>query len=263
MREVTRAAAITVDRRCRYPSCDSLVASSPLRRLRRVAARADDFVRETVPQKWIEPFVPEDLPELKYPAYFNDLDKAKFAVVHRPLQAVAADAARRYKDPKPEQLSQIALIAGDSRSRRWADWQQAIEALSDAGGRGRAARCRCARRRCWRIRASRRRRSRCSKQHLEATPGLARRALPARRRQRAARRPRSGEEGVRLVRRGAAAASWSKWQAEAGRQGVRERRERHDDRPGDRPLGDADRGVPRTTRPAQRAARTCSSRRTT
>src|SRR5436190_5068786 len=41
------------------------------------SAFAQDLVRDSIPQKWIEPLVPEDLPELKYPAYFNDLDKAQ------------------------------------------------------------------------------------------------------------------------------------------------------------------------------------------
>src|SRR5688500_9742331 len=39
-------------------------------------ARGHDFVKESAPQRWIEPLVPEDLPPLKYPSYFNDLDKA-------------------------------------------------------------------------------------------------------------------------------------------------------------------------------------------
>jgi Flp pilus assembly protein TadD len=40
--------------------------------------RADDaFTRNSVPQKWIEPVLPEDLPDLDYPAYYNTLEKAK------------------------------------------------------------------------------------------------------------------------------------------------------------------------------------------
>ena len=38
-------------------------------------AHAQD--RETAPLKWLEPILPEDLPELKHPAYATDLDKAK------------------------------------------------------------------------------------------------------------------------------------------------------------------------------------------
>jgi tetratricopeptide (TPR) repeat protein len=36
-----------------------------------------DFSTDTVPGRWIHPLVPEQLPDLKYPAYFNDFDKAK------------------------------------------------------------------------------------------------------------------------------------------------------------------------------------------
>jgi tetratricopeptide (TPR) repeat protein len=43
-------------------------------------ARAQDLARESVPQKWIEPLLPEDLPPLDYPKYFNDLDKARLQV---------------------------------------------------------------------------------------------------------------------------------------------------------------------------------------
>ena len=36
-----------------------------------------DFSRDAIPGKWISPLVPEDLPALKYPAYFTDFEKAK------------------------------------------------------------------------------------------------------------------------------------------------------------------------------------------
>ncbi|HEY7116395.1 MAG TPA: tetratricopeptide repeat protein [Tepidisphaeraceae bacterium] len=40
-------------------------------------ARGDDFIQESIPNKWITPLIPEDLEKLEYPAYFKDLDKAK------------------------------------------------------------------------------------------------------------------------------------------------------------------------------------------
>src|SRR5512138_2987537 len=43
-------------------------------------ADAIDLAKEIGPQKWIERLVPEDLPPLEYPSYFNDLDKAKMQV---------------------------------------------------------------------------------------------------------------------------------------------------------------------------------------
>src|SRR2546430_16190787 len=43
-------------------------------------AAAYDFIKDSVPNRWIEPLVPEDLPDLKYPSYFNDVDKARAQV---------------------------------------------------------------------------------------------------------------------------------------------------------------------------------------
>ena len=40
-------------------------------------ASAADFGPDTIPGKWIEPLVPESLPALKPPAYFNTFDKAR------------------------------------------------------------------------------------------------------------------------------------------------------------------------------------------
>src|SRR5207253_3670540 len=39
-----------------------------------------DFIKDSVPNRWIAPLVPEDLPDLKYPSYFNDVDKARAQV---------------------------------------------------------------------------------------------------------------------------------------------------------------------------------------
>ena len=40
-------------------------------------ALAVDFDRQSIPGKWVQPLTPEDLPDLKYPAYFTAWDKAK------------------------------------------------------------------------------------------------------------------------------------------------------------------------------------------
>jgi tetratricopeptide (TPR) repeat protein len=40
-------------------------------------ARAIDVEKETAPQPWVNDLVPEDLPPLKYPEYYNDVDKAR------------------------------------------------------------------------------------------------------------------------------------------------------------------------------------------
>src|SRR5205823_1665816 len=38
-------------------------------------AAAQNLSRDTIPGKWIDPLLPEDLPKLDYPAYYNDLDR--------------------------------------------------------------------------------------------------------------------------------------------------------------------------------------------
>src|SRR4051794_2959950 len=43
---------------------------------------AFDWVKQSAPNKRIEQFVPEDLPELKFPAYYIGLDKARAQVFH-------------------------------------------------------------------------------------------------------------------------------------------------------------------------------------
>jgi tetratricopeptide (TPR) repeat protein len=40
-------------------------------------ALAIDFVKDSPPVKWVQKYLPEDLPDLNYPGYFNDFDKAK------------------------------------------------------------------------------------------------------------------------------------------------------------------------------------------
>ena len=45
-----------------------------------VTTSAHDFVRHSPPQSWYEPLVPEDLPKLEHPSYFEDLDKARAQV---------------------------------------------------------------------------------------------------------------------------------------------------------------------------------------
>src|SRR5215208_3634411 len=40
-------------------------------------ALAIDFTKEMAPRRWTERLVPEDLPKLEYPEYYNDLDKAR------------------------------------------------------------------------------------------------------------------------------------------------------------------------------------------
>src|ERR1044071_5292519 len=63
-------------------------------------ALAYDFVKDSAPYRWIEPLVPEDLPDLKYPPYFNDLDKARMQLqTGRYRRALVTLAKAKALDP--------------------------------------------------------------------------------------------------------------------------------------------------------------------
>lgn len=88
-----------------------------------------DLVDDSVPMKWINPLLPEDLPDLKYPAYFSDFDKAQaqdFAGRYK----LALISLGRIKELKPDQRADAAVIRGRSLSAL-GRWDQAIAALSD------------------------------------------------------------------------------------------------------------------------------------
>ena len=57
-----------------------VIASLAVAALTPNRAAAYDFIKDSVPNRWIESLVPEDLPDLKYPSYFNDVDKARAQV---------------------------------------------------------------------------------------------------------------------------------------------------------------------------------------
>ena len=94
------------------------------------AALAYDLVDDSIPMKWINPLLPENLPELQYPAYFSDLDKA-----------VAQSFAGRYKlslitlgkikNLKPDQLADAAVVKGKSL-RALGRLEEGLAALSEA-----------------------------------------------------------------------------------------------------------------------------------
>jgi predicted Zn-dependent protease len=80
-----------------------------------VVARADpeDIVRDAIPQKWVEAFLPEALPPLQYPPYFNDLDKAEAQEFHgRYRQSLNTLGAANPKTPA--ELARAARIRGQS-----------------------------------------------------------------------------------------------------------------------------------------------------
>lgn len=89
------------------------------------AALGQDLVKDSIPARWIQAYLPEELPDLEFPAYFNDLDKTQaqaFAGRYKlsliTLQKVAeGDPAR------------IALIKGTAQSATGKK-SKAIETLS-------------------------------------------------------------------------------------------------------------------------------------
>src|SRR5687768_10216163 len=95
------------------------LAMSPL-------ARADEFVEQSIPGRWITPLLPEDLPALEYPAYYKELDKARLeAFTGRYKKSLLT--LRKAKDADP---LAAALIRGNSL---WAIGKadDALKALSD------------------------------------------------------------------------------------------------------------------------------------
>src|SRR5688572_25559973 len=75
-------------------------------------AHAHDFVKTSPPHRWVEPLVPEDLPPLKYPSYYNDIDKAR-AQLHHGRYKLALVTLRKAKDADP---AEAALIKGAAQA---------------------------------------------------------------------------------------------------------------------------------------------------
>ncbi|HEX8914656.1 MAG TPA: hypothetical protein VF796_20060 [Humisphaera sp.] len=92
-------------------------------------ARGHDFTRDSAPMKWVEQAMTEDLPPLKFPAFYDDFDKAK-AQVHAGRYKTALLTLRKVKDPKPEQLVTVALLKGKALSVIGRT-EDALAALSD------------------------------------------------------------------------------------------------------------------------------------
>ncbi|MEZ0265179.1 MAG: tetratricopeptide repeat protein [Phycisphaerae bacterium] len=91
------------------------------------AARADDFVREAIPGKWINPLVPEDLEKLEYPAYFKDFDKAKMeSETGRYKLSLLTLAKVKPGDADPARVAHVKATSLAAIGRK----QQALDALS-------------------------------------------------------------------------------------------------------------------------------------
>src|SRR3954467_9159938 len=89
-------------------------------------AGAFDPVKESIPRRWIEPLVPEELPKLKFPAYFNDLDKAR-AQMQGGRYKLSLLTLAKAKDADPVEVVVIKAASLSATGRT----AKALGALSD------------------------------------------------------------------------------------------------------------------------------------
>lgn len=86
---------------------------------------AADFARDAAPRKWFEPLVPEDLPALEHPKYYNALDKAK-ADVFAGRFKLALQTLREVKDAD---AAAVAVLTGEALASL-GRFDEALAALS-------------------------------------------------------------------------------------------------------------------------------------
>jgi tetratricopeptide (TPR) repeat protein len=91
------------------------------------AAIAQDLIEESVPNEWIQDYLPEKLPELKFPEYYNDLDKAR-EQVYRGRYKSALMTLQKMQKGDAAQVALIKASALAALGRR----DEAIATLSEA-----------------------------------------------------------------------------------------------------------------------------------
>src|SRR5688500_17460245 len=87
--------------------------------------RGDDFVRDSIPNKWIAPLVPEDMEKLDYPSYFKDIDKARLEA-HTGRYKLALLTLKKVKDGDPVQVALVKATALAATGRK----DEALQALT-------------------------------------------------------------------------------------------------------------------------------------
>src|SRR5688572_20300928 len=75
-----------------------------------VHVSAHDFVKRSPPRSWYEPLVPEDLPKLEHPKYFEELDKARAQVASGRYKLALATLYAIKGAPEVD----VALIKGEA-----------------------------------------------------------------------------------------------------------------------------------------------------
>jgi predicted Zn-dependent protease len=94
-----------------------------------VQADPQDIVRDAIPQTWLDPFLPENLPELQHPSYFNDLDKAQAQAFHGRYR-LALITLGQAKVQKPAQKIRADRIRAQSLAAL-GEFDGALAALTD------------------------------------------------------------------------------------------------------------------------------------
>jgi len=92
------------------------------------SAFAIDMPQKAAPQKWLEPLVPEKMPELKHPEYFEALDKAK-AQVATGRYKLALATLHGINDANPVETALVRGAALNALGRT----EEALSALSVEG----------------------------------------------------------------------------------------------------------------------------------
>src|SRR5258705_918987 len=112
----------------KHPLLACLGFGGALRLIGPVATHADDFVRESIPNKWIAPLIPEDFGEkLDYPAYFKELDRARLEAFSGRYK-MALLTLKKVKGVDPVQVALVKASAQSALGQK----DSALDALSDA-----------------------------------------------------------------------------------------------------------------------------------
>src|SRR5690348_16664861 len=80
-------------------------------------ARGQDLSRETIPGKWIEPLLPENLPKLELPEYAKDLDRAR-AESFTGRYKKSLRTLAKVKDGDPAEVAMIRATSLAAMGRR-------------------------------------------------------------------------------------------------------------------------------------------------
>src|SRR3954453_17261889 len=90
------------------------------------AARGQDLSRETIPGKWIEPLLPENLPKLELPEYAKDIDRARAEAFTGRFKKSLRTLAK-VKDAHAAEVAMIRATSLAAMGRRG----EALKSLSD------------------------------------------------------------------------------------------------------------------------------------